>query len=189
MKGRIWYPDPTLGSLIEMLRTDVSTPETGGSGFTTNLRMNADKEAFRRQSHMDRPETAHFLKLENGLSSMRRPASVYELLFKCMRCHILVEPPSIVKVVSGCSVIACNCEMQLCRNAWTTSAGMIFILSGQTRRRWLRAYGITVHRLICTCHVASQMKGCAAIRHRCEHRSINAQCQISSNLPIDQPRK
>ena len=26
-------------------------------------------------------------------------------------------------------------------------------------RRWLRAYGITVPRLICTCHVASQMKG------------------------------
>ena len=66
MKERIWYPDPTLGSLIEMLRTDVSTPETGWSGFTTNLRMDADKEAFRRQSHMDRPETAHFLRLENG---------------------------------------------------------------------------------------------------------------------------
>ena len=63
MKERIWYPDPMLGSLIEMLRTDVSTPEVGGtsgSGFTTNLHMNADKETFRRPSHMDQPETPHF---------------------------------------------------------------------------------------------------------------------------------
>ena len=133
MKERICYPDPTLGSLIEMLRTDVSTPETGRSGFTTNLRMNADKEAFRRPSHMDRPETPHLLRLENGLSSIRRPSSVYELLFKCMECHILIEPPSIVRVVSSCPVIACDCEMQLCRNAWATSAGKLFILSGQTR--------------------------------------------------------
>ena len=66
MKERIWYPDPTLGSLIEMLRTDVSTPEAGGSGFTTNMRVSADKEAFRRSSHVDRPETPPFLRLENG---------------------------------------------------------------------------------------------------------------------------
>ena len=111
MKERIWYPDPTLGSLVEMLRTDVSTPETGGSEFTTNW------QAFRRPSHMDRPETTHFLRLENGLSSIPRRASVYELLFKRMRCHVLIESPSIVRVVSSCSVIAYDCEMQVCRYA------------------------------------------------------------------------
>ena len=84
MKERIWYPDPTLGSLIGMLRTDVSTLEAGGSGFTTGLRKSADKEDFERPSHIDRPEIPHFLTPEIGLSSIRRPASVYELLINCM---------------------------------------------------------------------------------------------------------
>ena len=126
MKERIWYPDPTLGSPIEMLRTDVSTLEAGGSGFIMTLRMSADKEAFRRPSIIDQPQTPPFLRLENDDSSIRRPVSIYELLSKCMRCHILNEPPSIVRVVSSCSVVTCDCEMQLSRNAWATPAGKMF---------------------------------------------------------------